>query len=171
VRGGGGCNMPRCHQNILKIITDRPITFTQLSKKSNCAYETVNKYVTILEDEQKIKTKQGKFKIFYNPALETKKLEFYELMLNVSISITVMLLLNSKNLPQNEIEAKISKSRPTVSRTLSTLRQNGIIGIQYHAPFKTYYIKDKPKITSWIKETHPDMVNSKTDNLVEMFNY
>lgn len=72
---------------------------------------------------------------------------------------------------QDKIEDKISKSRPTVSRTLSTLRQNDIIGIKYHAPFKTYYIKDKSKILSWIKETHPDMVDSKTGSLVEMFSY
>ena len=90
-------------------------------------------------------------------------------MLNNSIRLTVALLLASKDLSQVEIEQKILKSRPTVSRTLSVLVQNNIVQIHYHAPYKTYLIKNKPKIISWIKQTNSKLMDDITNNMVKMF--
>ena len=161
----------KCKENILKSILFEPITFMNLVNTVNCSPETVNKYVHKLEDQKKIIHKKGKFKIFFNPVLEIEKIDFYELMLNDSIRSTVSLLLFSNNLSQFEIEQKTLKSRPTVSRTLSVLVQNQIVQIQYHAPYKTYLIKNKPKIISWIKQTNLHLLDNMTDNMVKMFNY
>ena len=100
-----------------------------------------------------------------------EKIDFYELMLNNSIRSTVSLLLSSKPLSQFEIEQKTLKSRPTVSRTLSVLVRNNIVEIQYHAPFKTYLIKNKPMIVSWIKQTNSYLIDDATNNMVKMFMY
>jgi len=160
-----------CKENILESILFEPVTFMNLVTTVNCSPETVNKYVNELEDERKIFHKKGKFKIFYNPELELEKIDFYELMLNNSIRSTVYFLLTSKDLSQFEIEQKTLKSRPTVSRTLSILVQNNIVQINYHAPYKTYLIKNKPKIISWIKQTNSQLIDNVTDNLVKMSNY
>jgi len=161
----------KCKENILQSILFEPITFMTLVTTVNCSPETVNKYVHELEDQKKIIHKKGKFKIFYNPKLELEKIDFYELMLNNSIRSTMSLLLTSKDLSQFEIEQKILKSRPTVSRTLSVLVQNNIVQIHYHAPYKTYLIKNKPKIISWIKQTNLHLLDNMTDNMVKMFTY
>ena len=160
-----------CKENILEYILFEPVTFMNLVTAVNCSPETVNKYVHELENQNKIIHKKGKFKIFYNPELELEKIDFYELMLNNSIRTTVSLLLTSKDLSQVEIEQKSLKSRPTVSRTLSVLVQNNIVQIQYHAPFKTYFIKNKPKIISWIKQTNSKLIDDTTDNMIKMFAY
>ena len=159
----------KCKKTILESILFEPITFMNLVDTVNCSPETVNKYVHELEDQKKIIHKKGKFKIFYNPELELEKIDFYELMLNNSIKSTVSLLLTSKDLSQFEIEQKTLKSRPTVSRTLSVLVQNDIVQIHYHAPYKTYLIKNKPKIISWIRQTNSHLIDDMTDNMVKMF--
>ena len=160
-----------CKENILESILFEPITFMNLVTKVACSPETVNKYVHELEDQKKIIHKKGKFKIFYNPELELEKIDFYELMLNNSIRSTVYFLLTSKDLSQFEIEQKILKSRPTISRTLSVLVQNNIVQIHYHAPYKTYLIKNMPKIISWIRQTNSHLIDNMADNMVKMFNY
>ena len=161
----------KCKENILKSILFEPITFMNLVTEVDCSPGTVNKYVHELEDQKKVIHKKGKFKIFYNPKLELEKINFYELMLNNSIRSTMFLLLISKDLSQFKIEQKTLKSRPTVSRTLSVLVQNNIVQINYHAPYKTYLIKNKPKIISWIKQTNSHLIDNMTDNMVKMFNY
>ena len=158
----------KCKEDILKHILTGPVTFMNLVNTVSCSPETVNKYVRELENQKQITHKKGKFKIFYNPTLELEKIDFYELMLNNSIRSTVSLLLSSKHLSQFEIEQKTLKSRPTVSRTLSILVQNQIVQIQYHAPFKTYFIKNKPKIIFWLKQTNLHLIDDVTDNMVEM---
>ena len=161
----------KCKENILQCILFEPVTFMNLVTMVNCSPETVNKYVHELEDQKKIIHKKGKFKIFYNPELELEKIDFYQLMLNNSIRSTVALLLTSKDLSQFEIEQKTLKSRPTVSRTLSILAQNNIVQINYHAPYKTYLIKNKPKIISWIQQTNSYLIDDMTNNMVKMHNY
>tara|TARA_B110000438_G_C15642842_1_gene576127 strand:+ start:388 stop:876 length:489 start_codon:yes stop_codon:yes gene_type:complete len=161
----------KCKENILQSILFEPVTFMNLVTTVECSPETVNKYVHELEDQKKIIHKKGKFKIFYNPLLEIEKIDFYELMLNNSIRSTVSVLLCSKELSQFEIEQKTLKSRPTVSRTLSVLVQNNIVQIHYHAPYKTYLIKNKPKIISWIRQTNSHLIDDVTDNMVKMFHY
>ena len=158
----------KCKENILECILTQPITFMNLVNAVNCSPETVNKYVHELENQKQITHKKGKFKIFYNPLLELEKIVFYELMLNNSIRTTVSLLLSFKHLSQSQIEQKTLKSRPTVSRTLSVLVQNQIAQIQYHAPFKTYFIENKPKIISWLKQTNLHLIDDVTDNMIEM---
>jgi len=142
-----------------------------LVTRVNCSPETVNKYVNELENSKKIIHKKGKFKIFYNPVLELEKIEFYELMLNNSINLTVSLLLHSKDLSQSEIAEKILKSSPTISRTLSVLIQNDIVQIKYHAPFKTYSIKNKLNIITWINDTNLNLLDDVTNNMVKMLSY
>ena len=159
----------KCKEKILQSILFEPVTFMNLVDVVSCSPETVNKYVHELENQNKIIHKKGKFKIFYNPTLELEKIDFYELMLNNSIRTTVSLLLLSKDLSQVEIEQKTLKSRPTISRTLSVLVKNNIVQIQYHAPFKTYFIKNKPKILSWIKQTNSKLIDDATDNMVMLF--
>ena len=88
-----------------------------------------------------------------------------------SIKLIVSILLHSNDLSQSEIVEKMLKSRPTVSRTLSVLIQNDIIQIKYHAPFKTYSIKNKLKIISWIKQTNLKLIDNITDNTVTMLSY
>ena len=161
----------KCKDKILQSILFEPVTFMNLVTTVNCSPETVNKYVHELEDQKKIIHKKGKFKIFYNPELELEKIDFYQLMLNNSIRSTVSLLLTSKDLSQSEIEQKTLKSRPTVSRTLSILVQNNIVQINYHAPYKTYLIKNKPKIISWIKQTNSKLIDDAADNMIKMFSY
>ena len=161
----------KCKESILQSILFEPVTFMNLVTRVNCSPQTVNKYVSELENLRKITHKKGKFKIFYNPVLELEKIEFYELMLNNSIKLIVSILLHSNDLSQSEIVEKILKSRPTVSRTLSVLIQNDIIQIKYHAPFKTYSIKNKSKIISWIKQTNLKLIDNITDNTVTMLSY
>ena len=163
--------MTQCKENILASILSEPVTFMNLVDRVNCSSQTVNKYVCELENSKQITHKKGKFKIFYNPVLELEKIEFYELMLNNSIKLIVSILLHSNDLSQSEIVEKILKSRPTVSRTLSVLIQNDIIQIKYHAPFKTYSIKNKSKIISWIKQTNLKLIDNMTDNTVAMLSY
>ena len=161
----------KCKENILESILFEPVTFMNLVTTVECSPETVNKYVHELEDQKKIIHKKGKFKIFYNPLLEIEKIDFYELMLNNSIRSTVSVLLCSKELSQFDIEQKTLKSRPTVSRTLSVLVQNNVVQINYHAPYKTYLIKNKPKIISWIRQTNSHLIDDVTNNMVKMFHY
>ena len=159
----------KCKESILQSILFEPVTFMNLVTRVNCSPQTVNKYVCELENSRKITHKKGKFKIFYNPVLELEKIEFYELMLNNSIKLIVSILLHSNDLSQSEIVEKMLKSRPTVSRTLSVLIQNDIIQIKYHAPFKTYSIKNKSKIISWIKQTNSHLIDDITNNMIKMF--
>ena len=161
----------KCKENILQSILFEPITFMKLVTTVTCSPETVNKYVHELEDQKKIIHKKGKYKIFYNPKLELEKIDFYQLMLNNSIKSIVSLLLTSKDLSQFQIEQKILKSRPTISRTLSVLVLNNIVQINYHAPYKTYFIKNKPKIISWINQTNSHLIDDVTNGIVEMFSY
>jgi len=162
--------MSICKQKVLEIISQQPITFVELTRQTTCATETICKYVTELEQSRQISTKKSKYKIFYNPKMDLKKIEFFELMLNSSIKKTVLTLLDSQDLSQEQIQQTISKSRPTVSRSLSALVAYGIVQIKYHAPFKTFYIKDKSKILSWINETNPALYKE-MQNIVEMFDY
>ena len=56
-----------CKETILNTILEKPTTFMKLVLESGCATETVEKYVTIHLDENKIYQKKGKFRILYSP--------------------------------------------------------------------------------------------------------
>jgi predicted transcriptional regulator len=161
--------MSRCKDSILEMISSEPITLMNLRYETNCAFETVSKYVDELESVGKITHKKGKFKIFYNPKLGLEKIEFFEIMLNNSVRTVLLTLMHAKNKSQNQLVTELSKSHPTISRTLQILQDHDVIERNFHAPFRTYSIKDKSKIISFMKDTHPRLVDQMTDNISEMF--
>lgn len=59
----------------------------KLVSKSQCATETVEKYVKILLNDHKIDQKKGKFRILYSPKLKLKEIQFYELLLNPTVKL------------------------------------------------------------------------------------
>jgi len=67
----------KCKEKILQLILDRPITMLMLSKSTNCAIETIQKYTEEFQRDKKISYRKRKFKIFYNPQLESKKIDFF----------------------------------------------------------------------------------------------
>ncbi len=161
--------MKDCRKQALKIILEHPVTLSDLLNSVDCVYETMNQHLIDLENIGKISHKKSKFRIFYKPELELEKIEFFELMLNSSTKSTIMLLLKTSNLTQIEICSITSKSHPSISRTLKLLHTRDMIEINYNAPGKTYSLNNKSQIISWMKDTHPDLVNRMTDGLVEMF--
>jgi predicted transcriptional regulator len=161
--------MKDCRKQALKIILEHPVTLSDLLNSVDCVYETMNQHLIDLENIGKISHKKSKFIIFYKPELDLEKIEFFELMLNSSTKSTIMLLLKTSNLTQIEICSITSKSHQSISRTLKLLHTRDMIEINYNAPGKTYSLNNKSQIISWMKDTHPDLVNRMTDGLVEMF--
>jgi hypothetical protein len=149
-----------CRQIIINKILAKPVTFMKLVSESQCATETVEKYVRILVDDFEINEKKGKFRILYSPELSSKEIEFYELLLNPTIKAMVLVLLKSKPLSQIELVAITDKSNPSVSRGLKLLMDKKIIKRNYHAPFSTYYIPNKPNIISIFEQTNPVLANN-----------
>ena len=153
-------NIISCKDKVLKIIEEKPMTFMKLVEYSGCATETVEKYVSLHLSENKICQKKGKFRILCSPELTDNELEFYELMLNFTIKSVVLILLKSKPLSQIELVAITEKSNPSISRALRNLLDKKLIKRNYHAPFSTYEIIDKPSIFSILKITHPHILNN-----------
>ena len=149
-----------CKETILETILTKPTTFMKLVSESGCATETVEKYVSIHLNENRIHQKKGKFRILYSPKLQLFELEFYQLMLNPSIKAVVLVLLKSKALSQMELVAITDKSNPSVSRALKSLFDRKIIKRNYHAPYSTYEIINKSKIYSVLKITIPNIANN-----------
>ena len=149
-----------CGQNILKIILKNPTTFMKLVTESGCAAETVEKYVKNHIQNNAICQKKGKYRIFYSPFLKLPQVEFYELMLNPTIKVVVLVLLKSKSLSQIELVAITDKSNPSISRSLKILMNKKIIKRNYHAPFSTYYIVNKSKIITILNKTNPLLANN-----------
>lgn len=161
--------MKNCKEQTLQIILQQPVTLVNLVSQVDCVSETICQYLVDFEDQGKISHKKSKFKIFYKPELALEKIDFFELMLNNTTKSTIMLLLKTSNLSQLDICILIKKSHPSISRTLKLLHSRGIIQIDYNAPGKTYSLDNKSQIISWMKDTHPDMINRMTGGLVEMF--
>ena len=155
-----GTKLISCQDKVLKIIQQKPITFMKLVEHSGCATETVEKYLSLHLNENKICQKKSKFRILHSPELTSDELEFYELMLNFTIKSVVLVLLKSKPLSQIELVATTEKSNPSISRALRNLLDEKLIKRNYHAPFSTYAIIDKPLIFSILKITHPNIINN-----------
>ena len=149
-----------CKEIILNTILEKPTTFMKLVLESGCATETVEKYVTIHLDENKIFQKKGKFRILYSPNLGSSELEFYQLMLNPTIKAVVLVLLKSKPLSQMELVAITDKSNPSVSRALKSLFDRKIIKRNYHAPYSTYEMINKNKIFGYLEKTSPTIAEN-----------
>ena len=149
-----------CRQIILNNILSKPTTFMKLVSESQCATETVEKYVKILIDDYCINEKKGKFRILYSPNLSSNEINFYELMLNPTVKAVALVLLKSKPLSQIELVAITDKSNPSVSRALRLLFDHKIIARNYHAPYSTYQIINKSKILLFLKITMPAISNN-----------
>ena len=149
-----------CKETILKTILSKPTTFMKLVSESGCATETIEKYLTIHLDENKIYQKKGKFRILYSPQLQSFELDFYELMLNPTIKSVLLVLLKSKPLSQIELVAITDKSNPSVSRALKTLFDKKIIRRNYHAPYSTYEVINKSKLYGILEKTIPIIANN-----------
>ena len=149
-------------------IMDRPITMMELTNTVRCASETVQKYTEEFQKDKRIFCRKSKFKIFYNPKLESKKIDFFEIMLNSTVSSIVEIMLELSNITQLELSEITDKSLPSISRALHLLVTNDFVQITYHAPGKSWSIKDKPQIISFMKETHPKLIDQMTSNMVEM---
>ena len=146
-----------CRDLILNTILSKPTTFMKLVSESQCATETVEKYVSIHLNDDKIYQKKGKFRILFSPELKSSEIEFYELMLNPTVKAVVLVLLKSKPLSQIELVAITDKSNPSISRALKLLLHNRIIARNYHAPYSTYQIINKTKIREILKITIPSI--------------
>ena len=153
----------------MRQILYQPRTFGELVNNTTCASETIDKYVKELEDAGKISHKKSKFKIFFKKGLELEKIEFFELMLNQTTKSVILLLLKTSKISQLELSEILNKSHPTISRTIQLLLKTNIIETQYLAPGIKYCLKDKPKIISWMSETHPKIIDKMSDGIVEMF--
>ena len=149
-----------CKETILNTILTKPTTFMKLVSESGCATETVEKYLTIHLDENKIYQKKGKFRILYSPQLQSFELDFYELMLNPTIKSVLLVLLKSKPLSQIELVAITDNSNPSVSRALKTLFDKKIIRRNYHAPYSTYEVINKSKLYGILEKTIPIIANN-----------
>jgi predicted transcriptional regulator len=144
-----------CKEKILSSILSKPTTFMKLVSESNCASETVEKYLSIYLDNEQICQKKSKFRILYSPELCEPYLDFFELLLNPTIKSVILILLKSESLSQIELVAISDKSNPSVSRALKLLLDKKMIRRNYHAPYSTYEIIDKHKIFDYLKKTIP----------------
>jgi hypothetical protein len=132
----------------------------KLVSESNCATETVEKYLKKHLTDNKIFQKKGKFRILFSPKITSLEIEFYELMLNPTIRAVVLVLLKSQALSQIELVAITDKSNPSISRAIKLLMKNKIISRHYNAPFSTYEITDKSKLHSILEITNPSIATN-----------
>ena len=147
-----------CKESVKECVLKRPMTFMKLVSETQCASETVEKYLSEFLRETSIKQKKGKFRIIYSPKLEDEILEFYELLLNPTTkSIVTVLLKSNKALSQIELVSITEKSNPSISRGLKVLLEKRIIRRNYHAPYSTYKINDKEDVLKKIGKTYPNI--------------
>ena len=147
-----------CRESVKECVMKRPMTFMKLVSETQCASETVEKYLSEFLTETTIKQKKGKFRIIYSPELDNEILEFYELLLNPTIkAIVIVLLKSTTELSQIELVSITEKSNPSISRGLKLLLEKRIIKRNYHAPYSTYKINDKEDVLKKIHKTYPDI--------------
>ena len=121
-----------CKESVKEWVLKRPITFMKLVSETQCASETVEKYLSEFLNDTIIKQKKGKFRIIYSPEIEEDILEFYELLLNPTIKAIVIVLLKSKlDLSQIELVSITEKSNPSISRGLKILLEKRILMRQF----------------------------------------
>ena len=134
-----------------------------------CVSETVDVFVNELKNTGKILERKSKFRILYHPEIELEKIEFFELMLHPTIRSIMLLMLKTNDMSQFELEEILMKSRPSISRSLKILVNHELIEKIYHSPKMTYQVQNKQKIISWMRITHPKILDRMRDGLTEMF--
>ena len=150
-----------CKESVKQQVLKRPVTFMKLVSETQCATETVEKYLSQFLKEMLVKEKKGKFRIIYPAKINEEIIEFYELMLNPTIKAITIVLLKSENaLSQREFVAITGKSNPSISRGLRELMQRNLIQRNYHAPFSTYELSNKNKIIELLHNTYPEIYHS-----------
>ena len=150
-----------CKESVKECISKKPITFMKLVSETQCASETVEKYLSEFIKEMSILEKKGKFRIIYSPEINPELVEFYELLLNPTVKALLLVLLKiEKPLSQIELVATIEKSNPSVSRGLKLLLRKQFIKRNYHAPFSTYQCNNKKKIFEMLKNTYPEITEN-----------
>ena len=133
----------------------------KLVSETQCASETVEKYLSEFLNDTIIKQKKGKFRIIYSPEIEEDILEFYELLLNPTIKAIVIVLIKSNvELSQIELVSIIEKSNPSISRWLKILLEKRIIRRNYHAPYSTYKINNKHGVFEKLHKTYTDVYHN-----------
>ena len=133
----------------------------KLVAETQCATETVEKYLSQFLKEMLVKEKKGKFRIIYPAKINSEIIEFYELMLNPTIkAITVVLLKSENALSQIELVSITGKSNPSISRGLRELMHQNSIQRNYHAPFSTYELRNKNKIIELLHNTYPEIYHN-----------
>ena len=148
-----------CKDSVKQKVLKRPMTFMKLVAETQCATETVEKYLSQFLKEMLVKEKKGKFRIIYPAKINSEIIEFYELMLNPTIkAITVVLLKSENALSQIELVAITGKSNPSISRGLRELMHQNLIQRNYHAPFSTYELSDKEKIMGFLAYIFPEII-------------
>ena len=149
-----------CKESVKECILKRPVTFMKLVSETQCATETVEKYLSMFLEDTIVKQKKGKFRIIYSPELDKTIVDFYELLLNPTVkAIVIGLLKSQKPLSQIELVALTEKSNPSISRGLKELLDSRIIQRNYHAPFSTYQIINKEKVFEKLEKTYPEITN------------
>ena len=147
-----------CKESVKECVMKRPMTFMKLVSETQCASETVEKYLSEFLKEMVIEQKKGKFRIVYSPKLEGEIIEFYELLLNPTTkAIVIVLLKSTTELSQMELVSITEKSNPSISRGLKVLLEKRIIRRNYHAPYSTYNINDKEDVLKKIHKTYPNI--------------
>ena len=68
----------------------------KLVSETQCATETVEKYLSQFLKEMLVKEKKGKFRIIYSAKINEEIIEFYELLLNPTIKSITVFYLNQK---------------------------------------------------------------------------
>ena len=158
-----------CQIQILERVEQGPVTFMNLVDDVACVSETVDVFVNELKSKGKIIERKNKFRILHNPEIELEKIEFFELMLHPTIRSIMLLMLKTNDMSQFELEEILMKSRPSISRSLKILVNHELIEKIYHAPKMTYQVQNKQKIISWMRITHPKILDRMRDGLTEMF--
>ena len=159
----------KCRAEIQETIEKGPITFMNLVDNVECVSETVDVFVKELKNQGEVAERKSKFRVLYCPKIQLEKIEFFELMLTPTIKSIILLMMKTSEISQLELEEILAKSRPSISRSLKILVENGLIEKLYHAPKMTYRIQNKQKLVSWMKVTHPKIVDRMSDGLTEMF--
>ena len=92
-----------CKESVKQQVLKRPVTFMKLVSETQCATETVEKYLSEFLKETLVKEKKGKFRIIYSANATKEQVEFYELLLNPTIKSIIITLLKSDE-PLSQIE-------------------------------------------------------------------